>query len=66
MGIRIARKHVGWFFDAIEAELPVAVNGWKRQFNALEATETQQALLQNLERQCCDGRSTLRDDELAA
>ena len=66
MGIRIARKHVGWFFDAIEAELPVAVNGWKRQFNALEATETQQALLQNLERQCRDGRSTLRDDELAA
>ena len=66
MGIRIARKHVGWFFDAIEAELPVAVNGWKRQFNALEATETQQALLQNLERQCLYGRSTLHDDELAA
>ena len=66
MGIRIARKHVGWFFDAIAAELPVSFNGWKRQFNALEATETQQALLQNLERQCRDGHSTLRDDELAA
>lgn len=66
MGVRIARKHVGWFFDAIAAELPTTFHGWKRHFNALEETEAQQALLQSLEQQCCDGLSTLHNDELAA
>lgn len=68
MGVRIARKHVGWFFDAIETELPKTLSGWKRHFNALENTEAQQMLLQTLERDCLDSNSLspCQNNELAA
>ncbi|MDG1065412.1 MAG: tRNA dihydrouridine synthase DusB [Luminiphilus sp.] len=66
MGIRIARKHVGWFLDAIENDLPNAFTGWKRHFNTLEDAEAQQALLQSFELRCSDNPSSLRYNELAA
>lgn len=68
MGVRIARKHIGWFFDAAETDLSEDFSSWKRHFNALENTEAQQALLQTLELHCSgsDSPSTNQKNELAA
>lgn len=68
MGVRIARKHVGWFFDAIAADLPSTFSSWKRHFNAVEDTEAQQALLRTLEGHCQNSHSAspCQNNELAA
>ena len=66
MGIRIARKHVGWFLDAIEHDVASSFTEWKRHFNALQDAEAQQTLLQTLELRCTENSSTLRNNELAA
>jgi tRNA-dihydrouridine synthase len=66
MGIRIARKHVGWFLDAIEHDVASSSTEWKRHFNALQDAEAQQTLLQTLELRCTENSSTLRNNELAA
>lgn len=39
MGIRVARKHFGWYLQQAE------MNEWRKSFNHLETTEQQQALL---------------------
>ncbi len=50
-GLRIARKHVGWYFDA------AAVGGhWRQRFNALEDAPAQLALLEQLFDELENGR----------
>jgi tRNA-dihydrouridine synthase B len=50
-GLRIARKHVGWYFDA------AAVGAvWRQRFNALEDAPAQLALLEQLFDELENGR----------
>jgi len=45
MGVRIARKHVGWFVDALAEDLflsePDQARPWRQAFNALETPDQQ-------------------------
>lgn len=49
MGTRIARKHTGWFLDALPEDICGANAVWKQQFNAVSEPDGQLELLAHIE-----------------
>lgn len=49
MGTRIARKHTGWFLDALAEDIPSPNAVWKQQFNAVSEPDGQLELLALIE-----------------
>ena len=49
MGIRVARKHAGWFLDELTGQMGAHGAIWKQRFNALSESNAQLELLQEAE-----------------